>query len=48
MIAGNDNKMYMNETASYEVDQIHIAHNNDHSNEPSYSVKYSLFVCQSN
>jgi len=43
MVAVNGNKMYLNETVFYEVDQIHIAHNKDQSNEPSYSVKSRLF-----
>jgi hypothetical protein len=48
MIAGNDKKMYLNETVSYAVDQIHIAQNKDHSNEPLYSRKSRLFYEQLN
>jgi hypothetical protein len=48
LVAGNDNEMYLNETVSYEVDQIHMSQNKDHSNEPSYSIKSKLFVCQLN
>jgi hypothetical protein len=43
MVAGNDNKRYLNETGSYAVDQIHIAQNKDSSNEPLYSRKSRLF-----
>jgi len=48
MVAGNDNKMYLNEKVSYDVDQVHMAQNKDYSNEPSYSIKIRLFVCQLN